>query len=116
MQFDYLDEQDERIVDCSPYARMYHRDLDDAPPAAGVYIFLDEANEVIYVGRAAPGKLSVEIETKWNTSIDHGARRYRWFRTEDEPAAAGIETEWVSKYRPRNNVVEPVSAAIRSVA
>lgn len=114
MQFDYLDEHDERIVDCAPYARVYHRDLEDAPRAAGVYIFLDADGDVIYVGCAEAGKLSSEIEMKWNTSVDLGARRYRWFSTANETAACALEANWIEKYRPRNNVVDEPAEPLRS--
>jgi excinuclease UvrABC nuclease subunit len=104
MEFDYLDETDERIVACAPRTLSYPSRVADAPASPGVYVFLDDANEVIYVGSTGHAKLAREIKSKWNTGTDLGALRYRWFRTDSDDAANQIEAEWLRKYQPRNNV------------
>ena len=103
MEFDYLDETDARIVACAPHALSYRWPVGDVPDNSGVFVLLDECNEVIYVGSTSHGKLFREIRSKWNTAADLGALRYRWFRTDTDAAASEIETDWVSKYQPRNN-------------
>lgn len=102
MEFDYLDETDARIIACAPHAFSYSP-IADAPSNSGVYVFLDDTGEVIYVGSTRHGKLFPEIRSKWNTAADLGALRYRWFRTHTDAAANELETDWVSKYQPRNN-------------
>jgi hypothetical protein len=103
MEFDYLDETDGRIVACAPRMLGYPGGVADAPSHPGVYVFLDEAGEVIYVGSTRHGQLGREIKSRWNTGNDIGALRYRWFRTDSDDAAHQIESDWIGKYRPRNN-------------
>jgi hypothetical protein len=103
MEFDYLDQTDARIVACAPHALSYPGRVADAPALPGVYLFLDDADEVIYVGSTHHGKLVCEISSRWNTGNDIGARRYRWFRTGGDDAAHQIESDWIGKYQPRNN-------------
>jgi excinuclease UvrABC nuclease subunit len=103
MEFDYLDETDERIIVCAPRALSYPARVTDAPSTPGIYLFLDDADEVIYVGSTHHGKLVCEISSRWNTGNDIGALRYRWFRTGTDDAAHQIESDWIDKYQPRNN-------------
>lgn len=103
MKFDYLDETDERIVACALHALSYPGRVADAPNSPGVYLFLDDADEVIYVGSTHHGKLACEIKSRWNTGNDIGALRYRWFRADSDDAAHQIESDWIGKYQPRNN-------------
>ena len=112
MEFDYLDEADARIVACAPRALGYHWPVAGAPNNSGVYVFLDEAGEVIYVGSTHHGKLFREIRSKWNTGADIGTLRYRWFRTDTDATANELESDWASKYQPRNNPsYEPASVS-----
>jgi len=103
MEFDYLDETDKRIVACAPHGLSYPSRVADAPNSPGVYFFLDDADEVIYVGGTQHGKLACEINSRWNTGNDIGALRYRWFRTDTDAAAHQIASDWIGKYQPRNN-------------
>ena len=103
MEFDYLDQSDERIVACAAHALSYPGRVADAPSSPGVYLFLDDADEVIYVGSTHHGKLVCEINSRWNTGNDIGALRYRWFRTDSDDAAHQIGGDWIGKYQPRNN-------------
>ena len=105
MKLDYGDKNDERVVESSPYALDYPNDVDKAPDKAGVYMFIDANDEVIYVGKAAGGRLKDEIKAKRNTSADKDATKYRWFRTNSDEIAKDLEADWIKKYKPRNNVV-----------
>jgi excinuclease UvrABC nuclease subunit len=105
MKFDYSDKNDKRVVEASPYALDYPADVDKAPDKAGVYMFIDKEEEVIYVGKASGGRLRDEIKGKRGTSADRGALKYRWFRTNSDEVAKDVEADWIKKYRPKNNVV-----------
>lgn len=104
MKFDYNDKKDKRVVESSPYALDYPSDVDKAPDKAGVYMFIDEDDEVIYVGKASGGRLRDEIKAKGNTSADKGAKKYRWFRTNSDEVAKDLKADWIKKYKPKNNV------------
>ena len=105
MKFDYSDKNDKRVVETSPYALDYPAQVDEAPDKAGVYMFIDIDDEVIYVGKASGGRLRDEINGKRNTSADSGAKKYRWFRTNSDEVAKDLEADWIKKYQPKNNVL-----------
>lgn len=105
MKFDYSDKNDKRVVEASPYALAYPAEVDKAPDKAGVYMFIDKDEDVIYVGKASAGRLRDEIKGKRNTSADQGAQTYRWFRTNSDELARDLEADWIRKYRPKNNVL-----------
>ena len=105
MKFDLNDKDDERVVETSPYALDYPADVDNAPDKAGVYMFIDGEDEVIYIGKASGGSLRDEIKAKRNTSADRGAKKYRWFRTNSDEVAKDLEADWIKKYKPKNNVI-----------
>jgi excinuclease UvrABC nuclease subunit len=105
MKFDYGDKNDKRVVEASPYALDYPADVDKAPEKAGVYMFIDSDDEVIYVGKASGGRLRDEIQSKRNTSADRGAKTYRWFRTNSDEVAKDLEADWIRKYQPKNNAL-----------
>lgn len=105
MKFDYSDKDDKRVVETSPYALDYPGDVDKAPNRAGVYMFIDKDDEVVYIGKASGGRLRDEIKTKRNTSADKGAKKYRWFRTNSDEVAKDLEADWIKKYKPKNNVL-----------
>jgi excinuclease UvrABC nuclease subunit len=103
MKFDYGDKNDKRVVEASPYALDYPAEVDKAPNNAGVYMFIDGEDEVIYVGKASGGRLRDEIKAKRNTNADKDAKKYRWFRTNSDEVAKDLEADWIKKYKPKNN-------------
>ena len=105
MKFEYSDRMDKRVVTTSPYDLNYPHDVDNAPNNAGVYMFIDAAGEVVYVGKAAGGRLKDEIKAKKDTDWDKGTTKYRWFRTNSDEVAQALEADWIKKYQPKNNVV-----------
>lgn len=104
MKFNYGDKYDKRVIEPSP-ALEYPAEVDKAPDKAGVYMFLDDGEEVLYVGKASGGRLREEIKAKRNTSADRGVTKYRWFRTNNDEVAKDLEADWIKKYQPRNNEV-----------
>lgn len=105
MKFDYSDKNDKRVVEASPYDLAYPAEVDEAPDKAGVYMFIDKEEEVIYVGKASGGRLRDEIKGNRGMSADRGVVKYRWFRTNSDEVAKDVEADWIKKYRPKNNVV-----------
>jgi len=105
MKFDYKDKNDKRVVEKSPYALDYPADVDKAPNKAGVYMFIDAEDEVVYVGKASGGRLKDEIQSKKGTSCEKDATKYRWFRTNSDEVAKDLEFDWIKKYQPRNNKI-----------
>ena len=105
MKFDLGDKRDKRIVQPSPYAMNYPGDVDKAPDNAGVYMFIDENDDVIYVGKASGGRLKTEIKSKKDQDAENGAIKYRWFRTNSDEIAINLEADWIEKYQPENNKI-----------
>ena len=105
MKFNYSDKNDRRVVEASPYALDYPDQVEEAPNNAGVYMFIDIEEEIIYVGKASGGRLRDEIKAKRNTTADKGANKYRWFRTNSDEVAKDLEADWIKKYQPRNNQI-----------
>ncbi|GAG29033.1 unnamed protein product, partial [marine sediment metagenome] len=92
MKFDYTDKNDKRVVETSPYALDYPADVYKAPNKAGVYMFIDAEDEVVYIGKASGGRLKDEIQSKKRTSSEKDATKYRWFRTNSDEAAKDLES------------------------
>lgn len=103
MRFDINDLADSRVVDSS-FERYYPADVDESPAdAEGVYVFTDKAAEVLFIGNAAGGGLKKEIAARRNTSADRDSKRFRWVCTKTEDDAKTLASEWIEKYKPKNN-------------
>ena len=89
----------------SPFALDYPNDVEWAPIRAGVYMFIDGEDEVVYIGKTFRGGIKSEIKDKWGTSAERDAVRYRWFQTEGDRTAGELAADWIKKYEPRNNIL-----------
>ena len=105
MKFNYTDKGTSRLVLTSPFALDYPDDVDRAPSKAGVYMFIDAEDEVVYIGKSSGSGLSDEIKSKRGTGAESDAVKYRWFQTEDDPTASKLAVDWIKKYQPRNNIL-----------
>ena len=105
MKFDYADKSDSRLVMASPFALDYPDDVEWAPIRAGVYMFIDGENEVVYIGKASGGRLKDDIKNRRGTSAERDAIRYRWFQTPCNQTASDLAADWIKKYAPRNNIL-----------
>ena len=105
MKFNYSDKGDSRLVMTSPFALNYPDDVEWAPLKAGVYMFIDAEDEVVYIGKASGGGLSDEIKTRRGTNAERDAVRYRWFQTDGDHTAGQLAADWIKKYEPRNNIL-----------
>ncbi len=97
---------DERIVEFCDDLLNYPDDLKKCPDKAGVYLFLNLFNDVVYVGKAGGGRLKTEIATKTGTPHEDNAVFFTWARTNSDDIAKEIETEWIKLYQPQNNILE----------
>jgi len=105
MKFNYSDKGDSRLVMTSPFALDYPDDVEWAPFKAGVYMFIDAEDEVIFIGKASGGGLKDEINARLGTSAERDAVRYRWFQTDGDQTAGKLAADWIKKYEPRNNIL-----------
>jgi hypothetical protein len=102
-KFDMDDLNGINIVDRPLNALKYPDDVDNAPDEVGVYVFLNDLNEVVYAGRAGPGRLKEEIKSKKDTDDDKNTEQFIWAQTTDDLTARTIEGLWIKKYQPDNN-------------
>jgi excinuclease UvrABC nuclease subunit len=116
MVFYKSDNTDKRVVEASPYAVDYPGGVDKAPDKAGVYMFIDGDDQVIYIGKASGGRLRDEIRSKRGASADRGAKKCRWFRTNSDEVSEALEADWIKKYQPKNNVLDKYLGAPPSVS
>ena len=105
MKFNYADKGTSRLVLTSPFALDYPDAVDRAPSKAGVYMFLDAEDEVVYIGKSSGSGLSDEIKSKRGTRAEKDAVKYRWFQTENDQTAGKLAVDWIKKYQPRNNLL-----------
>ncbi len=81
----------------------------DAPPSPGVYLFIGEEGDVLYVGKAARLRTRLRQHARTGPSTSHLHRRYDlvrrvvWEATRDEEAAAWREADLIFALRPAFN-------------
>ncbi|MDN5326561.1 MAG: catalytic domain [Moorella sp. (in: firmicutes)] len=103
MKWDSSDEKDKRIVE---FGRWYGlNEVDDkAPERAGAYVFINDSYDVKYVGKAGARRLRNEIKDAIKRGKDREATKFGWFATNSDEAARSLESDWIKKYDPPNNV------------
>ena len=102
MRFSHKDKKDERISRQSTYAFDFPQKLDQAPVEQGVFVLLNEASDVLFVGCAVTTGFEVALSELNGKNCARGAVAYRWFVTENELAAKALATDWIGKYQPDN--------------
>jgi excinuclease UvrABC nuclease subunit len=100
MKFDMKDLNDIRIM---RNGRDWVDDFSILPPVAGVFIFVDDATEVKFVGIARDGKLRMAAEAAFKEGKGEGAKKLGWVRCFSETKAASLGADWIKKYAPPNN-------------
>lgn len=103
MRFSPFDLMDSRIVEHSYVPLDFSEEKGEVPRRAGVYVFTNDADEVLYVGKAGEGRLCAEVQAKEGTPASRGAREVIWAATNSDRAALDLESEWIRKYQPPNN-------------
>ena len=92
--------------------KILEQKLDNLTPEPGVYQFKDDANEVIYVGKAK--RLNQRVRSYFQKSADHTGKIQALVRkisdlevivTDSEAEALILENNLIKKYRPRYNIL-----------
>lgn len=97
------DENNSKIVDMGGWYNLETVE-EKAPNRAGVYVFVNVALQVKYVGKAGDGRLKEEIKNAIYREKDSGATKFAWFATNSDDNAKKLESEWINKYNPINNL------------
>ncbi len=100
MRFSHKDKKDELIRKHSTYALAFPDKLEEAPESSGVFLLLNENDDVLFVG--CNSDLKTEVSTLMNTPAAENSVAYRWFITEDSDLAGQLATSWINKYSPLN--------------
>jgi excinuclease UvrABC nuclease subunit len=87
--------------------------LEQIPNEAGVYYFVDNRDQVLYIGKAKSLKDRVRsyfqadaVNSKKISSIMRQLNEIRWIETDTELAALILESREIKKYKPPYNVLE----------
>jgi excinuclease ABC subunit C len=104
MKFNLNDKKNLKVLKDSPYALLYPQQVRKAPNKPGVYMLIDEYDNIIFIGKSDNGKLKKEIKSKIDITTNGEANKYRWFITGNDEDATELEEKWIEKYTPRFNV------------
>jgi len=102
MRFSHKDKKDERVSSQSTYAFDFPDKLNESPSGLGVFVLLNEASDVLYVGCAVKSSFEVALSELKDKSVARDVVSYRWFMTKDELSANTLATDWIEKYQPSN--------------
>ncbi|HEB56738.1 MAG TPA: hypothetical protein ENI98_10655 [Gammaproteobacteria bacterium] len=100
MRFSHKDKKNELICKHSTYALAFPDKLEEAPQSSGVFLLLNDKDDVLFVG--SHGDLKTEAGTLKNTPAAKDSVAYRWFMTEDFELASQLAKSWINKYSPPN--------------
>ncbi|MFC2093802.1 hypothetical protein ACFLSV_07865 [Bacteroidota bacterium] len=103
MRFNYNDKKNIKVLKDSPYPLDYPHQIRKAPNKSGLYMLLNEKDEVIYIGKTENGKLKKEIKSNVGVIVNGEASKYRWFITANDKVAEELEKNWIEKYNPPFN-------------
>ena len=102
MIWELSDAQDYRIATWDGWFNL-NSVQENAPKRAGVYVFVNSAFQVKYIGKAGAGRLQAEIQNALCREKGNGASRFAWFATNSDANALSLENDWIHKYQPPNN-------------
>jgi len=100
MKFDRSDLNDNRIKD---FSDVWTKTVDQWPHCAGVFVFVDEAEDVKYVGWAPLGGLRTHATDAFKAGKNRGATKFGWAECFSDHKARSIAQEFIAKYQPPNN-------------
>lgn len=106
MKWDKNDEQDSRIKSVTDWISF--DDVHTLESRAGVYVFADEHEDVVYIGKAGAGRmiledLIIEIMNARYRNKDEGATQVKALYTNSGDVALALEGDLILKYDPVNN-------------
>jgi len=102
MRFSHKDKKDDRVSSQSTYAFDFPDKINQAPSGLGVFVLLNEASDVLYVGCAVKSSFEVALLELKDKSAARDVVSYRWFITKDEVSANALAMDWIEKYQPSN--------------
>ena len=79
MRFSHKDKKDERVSSQSTYAFDFPDKLNQAPLGLGVFVLLNEASDVLYVGCAVKSGFEVALSELKDKNAARDVVSYRWF-------------------------------------
>ncbi|VAX13450.1 hypothetical protein MNBD_GAMMA24-697 [hydrothermal vent metagenome] len=100
MRFSHKDKKNELIRKHSTYALAFPDKLEEAPQSSGVFLLLNENDDVLFVG--SNGDIKTKVSSVRNTQAAKDSVAYRWFMTEDAELAGQLASSWINKYSPPN--------------
>ncbi len=100
MRFSHKDKKNELIRKHSTYALAFPDKLEEAPQSSGVFLLLNESDDVLFVG--SNGDIKTKVSSVRNTQAAKDSVAYRWFMTEDAELAGQLASSWINKYSPPN--------------
>jgi len=105
MRFSHKDKKDERVSSQSTYAFDFPDKLNQSPLGLGVFVLLNEASDVLYVGCAVTSSFEVALSALKDKHAARDVVSYRWFITKDELSTNTLATDWIEKYQPNNQAL-----------
>ena len=105
MRFSHKDKKDERVVRQSTYAFDFPDKVDQAPLEQGVFVLLNEASDVLYVGCALERGFETALLALNGKHSTRDVIAYRWFITENQLTANALAMDWIEKYQPNNQAL-----------
>ena len=105
MRFSHKDKKDARVTQQSTYAFDFPQKLDQVPQQQGVFVLLNEASDVLYVGCVAAGGFAEALLKLVDSLSVNNVVAYRWFVTESEQQAEALAQDWIKKYQPDNQLL-----------
>lgn len=99
MKWDSSDHNRVEVVDYTPFYTL--REQDELMEREGVFIISDPAEEVLYVGRASPGRVRSRIEDVICTDECSNAAQVKALYTNNDALASSLLNKLILKYNPR---------------
>ncbi len=101
MYWEEDDQQDQRVAESTlwnqmfTYTHLQHR--------AGVFVFADYANKVMYIDMAEPGRMVDSISEAISRGRYYGSTRVKVLYTMTEEGARSLKRDLIEKYEPVKN-------------
>jgi len=99
MKWETLD--DDSVVDSSKWLPL--AEYKQLRSRSGVYVFIDSASEVWYVGKAGAGRMVEEVKNAIDRGKGKGANQVAALYTNGDEAAKTLESKLIDHYQPENN-------------
>ena len=99
MKFDPKEEQDSRVRE----AEGWLDDLEDLPAAWGVFVVVDDKDDVKYIGRALGPTMRAEAEAAQKKGLGKSGTKIGCLMTFSPEKAQTLHDDLVAKYKPADN-------------